>query len=331
MYGRTFFDRRAFLRSSLISLTALHLWPRTGASREGKGYLAAPTMQIAADRRSTIFNWVDLDAGKLNEILIPLRTPHSFTPMPASSAVGLVAESGGRGFCWLDLRQNKVTKTGTLENEKQILGGHSAISPDGLTIFLTQFSEADGTGSVSVRDAATFKEIRTIPTHGLFPHEVYVRDHGKHLMVANLGEPALTLNLVAAADGKIIDQTFFRSGEAVARNADLIPEPYRDEASYLLTMFQAAYSKVNRKILIHPHAKAMSFWNAVNEPSKWLSFAPLQPIVWSVTSDKSHLAVVLSDNSLKFLEMVSWKENSKFCKITKMRASTHMYAGNSWS
>lgn len=334
-------SRRAFLFSASASAAALalsaHPWLRAAdAAPVASGdFLIAPSLQIAADGESTWFTALEVPSGRKKELAVPIRLGHSWAGNPADRTLGVVPESGGGGFVEIDLRAGKVTRRGEVAGGQRVLGGHADFSRDGKTLFLT---EADltkgGEGFISVRDGTDFKESGKIPTHGKFPHEMYVSPDGKTVLVANLGMDPITFARIELQSGKLLETFPVRADRKLVDGAGgELSEKLLEEASYYLQVGDRIVGPRKGSFVLHPHGNAISFWDLREGKrlKRVLGFGKLQPVAITLTPDRSRFAVCLSDASLVFFKRDGLVPDPSYIgggSKGRLRASTHLF---SWS
>jgi hypothetical protein len=83
-----------------------------------------------------------------------------------------------------------VAKMQTLDAIPGVAGrqfyGHGVCSADGKLVYSTETSP-DGQGAIGIRDVATLAYVGDFPTYGFNPHECYLIEGGKVLLVTNGG------------------------------------------------------------------------------------------------------------------------------------------------
>jgi hypothetical protein len=114
---------------------------------------------------------------------------HGVVPDPRHPERVAVFQKKGKGACEVDLRTGRVLRPIVTPGARKFYG-HGAYSPDGQLLYATESDEADGyRGLISVRDAATFRELGEFPTYGAAPHDCRLIDGGRILVVTNGGGP----------------------------------------------------------------------------------------------------------------------------------------------
>jgi len=182
-----------------------------------KGYVLGGGGYISDGKHQFVLAMVNLDTESPQAETIPLTfLGHGIAFDPRDRFRAAVFEKKGPGACLVDLRKRQVLRP--IESPKnRRFYGHGAYSADGSLLYATEsLMEDDFAGVLSVRDAASLRELGLVPTHGVSPHDCLLIDEGKTLVVSNGGGPleggdAPCVCYVELASGKLLDKVVLDS------------------------------------------------------------------------------------------------------------------------
>ncbi len=333
-------DRRAFLFTAAAAGIGAFAWKwkyfrpalLPSSPAEGRRLLVAPSLRAGPIPYSTLLSFLDLSSGAVTEHTLPLSLPHSWTSLTGRPGLGVIGESGGRGFCLVDAVERKVLEAFTTAKSSLLLGGHGACSPDGKYFFLSQFDlEREGAGGVLVLDAKTMQTIATLPSGGSFPHQVFSREQkvsAMNLGLAKAGEEAALWVEMALPSGGLQNSAEIRVNRSLVVADSRLSEEEQGEASYYLQVGRAAYeSRPNAEgYVIHPYGAGLSFWDLEKNTfrlTRVVRFGGRQPVSAIPTADHRHLAVALADGSLVFVDFARGEISAEL-GARRLWASTHL-------
>ena len=171
---------------------------------------------------------IDLDAPHPAPVPIPmgfLAHGAAFDPLDVNRVA--VFEKKGPGACLFDLRERTVTGVITTRPNRSFYG-HGAFSADGSLLYATESClDRNFAGVLVVRDAKTFAELGTLPTHAASPHDCRLIDDGKTMVVANGGgaihEKAVPacVTYIEIASGKLLERVLLGSPRVNAGHVDI--------------------------------------------------------------------------------------------------------------
>lgn len=178
---------------------ATPLAPPAGAMLQQKatsqlGLIMGPGVNLRPDGSAAEFiSIVDLDAvhdRSYTLYQIPLDFfGHGIVPDPINPERAVVFQKKGKGACEVDLKALEVVRPITTGGNRKFYG-HGAFSPDGSLLYATEtVMDADYTGLITVRDARSHEELGQFPTFGSAPHDCWLIDAGKTMVVTNGGGP----------------------------------------------------------------------------------------------------------------------------------------------
>jgi hypothetical protein len=106
------------------------------------------------------------------------RFPHRVLTIPRRSSVAVE----------VDLRSRKINRLFDSVPE-YVFYGHGVVTPDGQSLIISETHKTTSEGMLTVRDRATLKVLRQIPSYGYFPHDLkYLATNEGELWVCNSGK-----------------------------------------------------------------------------------------------------------------------------------------------
>ncbi len=145
---------------------------------------------IKDGERKNVLAMVNLDSEeKKIRLIFTSFLPHALTIDPNDPSKAAVFEKKGPGACYLDFVEGRVVAQLTSPKTRHFYG-HGAYSPNGSLLYATEsYLEDQHRGALIVRDAKTFQELGSVPTHGTAPHDCMLLDDGSTMVVTNGGGP----------------------------------------------------------------------------------------------------------------------------------------------
>lgn len=182
-----------------------------------KGYVLGGGGYISEGKQQFVLAMVNLDAESPQAETVPLTfLGHGIAFDPRDRFRAAVFEKKGPGACLVDLRKRQVVRP--IESPKnRRFYGHGGYSTDGSLLYATEsLIDQDFAGVLSVRDAESLRELGTVPTHGVSPHDCLLIEDGKTLVVTNGGGPldggdAPCVCYIEIASGKLLDRVVLDS------------------------------------------------------------------------------------------------------------------------
>lgn len=158
------------------------------------GLILGPGKNIQPDGSPGHFiSVIDMDAiggpeYMLNQIQMPFFG-HGIVPDPVNPELASVFQKKGAGACEVDLKNLEMTRIIETAANRRFYG-HGAYSPDGSLLYCTEtVLDEDFKGLIAVRDAKSHEELGEFPTFGSSPHDCWLIDAGKTMVVTNGGGP----------------------------------------------------------------------------------------------------------------------------------------------
>jgi hypothetical protein len=153
-----------------------------------RGHIIGPGGYIEAGEQKFVIAVIDLDAEEIQPTLIRNTfLGHDVAIDPSKPHQASVFEKKGPGACQVDLRDGKVLRPITTADNQHFYG-HGAYSMDGAILYATEsVLDDDYRGVLTVRDASTLELLGELPTYGTSPHDCWLIDDGKTMVVANGG------------------------------------------------------------------------------------------------------------------------------------------------
>lgn len=160
-----------------------------------------------------VLSRIDLDHPAPEAIAFAMGfLPHGFAFDPTLPSRAALFEKKGKGACVMDVGTGVIERELSLAAGRQFYG-HGAFSADASLLYATEsVLDEGGRGVLAVRDAKTFDELGTLPTHGFSPHDCLLLDD-KTMVVANGGGPfgvrgssLPSVTYVDVASGKLLDR-----------------------------------------------------------------------------------------------------------------------------
>ena len=163
-------------------------------ARPVRGLLLGPGTSLRPDGSPDFYvSVIDLDAPAgpeypLHWIALPFFG-HGIVPDPVHPERAAVFQKMGKGACEIDLRAGRLLRVISTADNRHFYG-HGAYSPDGSLLYCTE-SVIDGSyrGLIAVRDTKTHEELGEFPTFGVAPHDCWLIDGGRTMVVTNGGGP----------------------------------------------------------------------------------------------------------------------------------------------
>lgn len=137
---------------------------------------------------------MDMDAEELEPDWFSVDfLVHWVETSPTDPTKAVLFEKHGPGCCFIDLASGEVLETITTDPQREFYG-HGKYSRDGSLVYAVETDLSDNSkGYIRVRDAKDFKQLGDFPSYGLAPHDAWMIDGGKTLVISNggskLGEP----------------------------------------------------------------------------------------------------------------------------------------------
>ncbi len=176
--------RRDFLLNSLGLTGLLLLRPTVSDSKVFKEKINSKTRFVLGDGEAktiakdyyyisepiTSYLTVSTVEGDYFSMDVPCKA-HEVTAHPFNKNLVFGASKWGKEAYVADIEKKNVVAA---INEKGsfVFNGHSIYSSDGQYIFMTMMDFDNYKGCISVRETKTYKEVRRIPTYGVFPHQL---------------------------------------------------------------------------------------------------------------------------------------------------------------
>ena len=176
--------RREFIISSLGLSGLLLLKPTVSDSKVFKDKINSKTRFVLGDGEAktiakdyyyisepiTSYLTVSTVEGDYFSMDVPCKA-HEVTAHPFNKSLVFGASKWGKEAYLADIDKKNVVAA---INEKGsfVFNGHSIYSSDGQFIFMTMMDFDNYKGCISVRETKTYKEVRRIPTYGVFPHQL---------------------------------------------------------------------------------------------------------------------------------------------------------------
>lgn len=309
-------------------------------ARASLGSLLAVSQTLAADGVNTVFSHYDIDGDELHEIPVPLDMGHVAIPHPSRARHVVLLESAGEKACVVDLESREVQKKFS-PAPGRLFGGHGVFSPDGKIFYASEFETLpSGKGFIAVRDADTFRILRSFPSEGRFPHDVSITENG-HLLVANLG--AETGPLVKASGifacrfelgtEKLVSRTELAENPAevdgspkkgtssIARDDDEM----KTDARYFIDYVSLAHPDQPLFAYPHPHRKVVILWELSTKKSLKEFPFPEQPVALTRIKDAPLIAVTFASGKIRMINLKTLEidDSVKFSKPLKTNAHLH--------
>ncbi len=181
-----------------------------------KGFVLGGGAFITEGQTRYVLAIVNLDAWMPSAERIPLDfLAHGIAFDPNDGHRAVMFEKKGPGACVVDLRSRKVVRSISTASSRQFYG-HGAFSRDGALLYATESRlDREFEGVLVVRDAKTFDELGTLPTHGTAPHDCQIINDGKTMVIANGGGPphgsAPSVTYVDLQTNKLLERITLRS------------------------------------------------------------------------------------------------------------------------
>lgn len=155
-----------------------------------------PTL-LVANKHSNTLSYIDPKTLKVIETIPTGPNPHEITVTPDQRFAYLSSyEPPGNTISVIDLVNRKQIKEINTGQVARIHG--AAMAPDGKNAYFT----AGQTGLLVEIDTKTNEITRTIPTHGITSHMVYVSPDGKKLYTGNIS--SADVSVIDRASGSLI-------------------------------------------------------------------------------------------------------------------------------
>ena len=194
----------------------------------------------------------------------------------------------------------------------------------------------DGTGSVSVRDAESLRELQRYSTAGTFTHEIFKLPDG-NLIVANLGHGKksvkhyTTMIVLEPKSGKILDKKVLTAQpNEIFDPRNLLKSELHDEASFQLALIQSVRPGKETAMVVHPADSALSLWRIKNgyRLGRVFTFAPQQVMAITRTVDNLKTAVALSNGELRYFDPASGSFDPSYSKVNKLAVVAHVFSSD---
>ena len=132
-----------------------------------------------------VFSTVDLHSRQHSLISMDFL-PHGIALNPKQTEQLLVCEKIGPGAALIDIKSSRVLETVTTDPAR-LFYGHCAFSKDGKLIYTTETYRDSLKGTIVVRELESQTVIGEFPSYGQSPHECFLIDDGKVMVVTNGG------------------------------------------------------------------------------------------------------------------------------------------------
>lgn len=189
--------RREFLINSFGLTGLLLLKPTVSNSEVFKDKINSKTRFVLGDGEAktiakdyyyitepiTSYLTVSTMQGDYFSMDVPCKA-HEVTTHPLNKNLVFGSSKWGKEAYVADIEKKNVVAA---INEKGsfVFNGHSIYSSDGQFIFMTMMDFDNYKGCISVRETKTYKEVRRIPTYGVFPHQLKWKIADKVFAVIN--------------------------------------------------------------------------------------------------------------------------------------------------
>lgn len=149
---------------------------------------AGSAWQAPDDTRAFALVAFDLDAPELGPRSLPLPfLAHGIVPDPTAPHRAALFEKHGPGAAIVDLAAMTVLRILPPAPGRQFYG-HGAYASDGRVLYCTETDVTGGrTGWLGVFATTDFSRAGDLPTHGRAPHDCWLVDDGRTLIVGNGG------------------------------------------------------------------------------------------------------------------------------------------------
>lgn len=223
-------SRRDFIKTSGLALMAGAVLPRAGfaavpAPRNFSHDVIAGWRDDAKSQGpggGFVMRRASFNTNTVSDVPLPFE-PHSFLLHPKDPARVWVVENFGGNACEIDCRENRIIRTLTVPEDKQLFMGHAFFTPDAARLCVTCMDAETGAGGLAIFDETNLSALgfhRATPGNlhqsMLLPdNTVYItslgRREGKEKRAAEQLERSSLVRI--DLDGKIVDKMTLESDE----------------------------------------------------------------------------------------------------------------------
>lgn len=152
-------SRRDFIKTSGLALMAGAVLPRAGfaavpAPRNYSHDVVAGWRDDANAQRpggGFVMRRASFNTNTVTDVPLPFE-PHSFLLHPKNPARVWVVENFGGNACEIDCNENRIIRTLTVPEDKQLFMGHAFFTPDATRLCVTSMDAGTGAGGLAIFD-----------------------------------------------------------------------------------------------------------------------------------------------------------------------------------